>query len=144
MEAKEFLNLLRHDEIVAAIRRQERRTSGEIRVCICHRRVDDPVQAAQSEFERLGMTRTQERNGVLIFVAPLSRNFAVIGDAGIHARCGDSLWPEVSQFLARQFAEGRFTEGIVEGIQAAGDKLAEHFPPRGDDRNELPDDVVEN
>ena len=81
---KQFLNQLRHDDIVAAIRNAEQKTSGEIRVFISHKNVDDPVAAAQSHFERLGMTKTHHRNGILIFVAPRARKFAVIGDTAVH------------------------------------------------------------
>jgi len=70
MHPRTFSKHLHHDKIVAAIRDAEHKTSGEIRVSISHKHIDDPVAAAQAEFLRLGMNKSPERNGVLIFVAP--------------------------------------------------------------------------
>ena len=53
---------------------------------------DDAIAAAQAQFAALGMDKTAERNGVLIYVAPRVRKFAIIGDAGVHTRCGDEFW----------------------------------------------------
>lgn len=128
--------------VVAAIAAAERRTSGEIRVLFSRHQADDPVAAAKRQFERLGMTATAERNGVLIFVAPRSRAFAVIGDTAVHEKCGDAFWIELAAALGDHFKRGDFTGGLVLGIERAGALLAEHFPRRPDDVNELPDDIA--
>ena len=96
MRAQAFLNQLRHDDLVAAIREAERHTSGEIRVFISRKTVDDPVAAAQAAFLRLGMAKTKHRNAVLIFVDPRTRKFAVIGDAGVHEKCGEVFWRDLA------------------------------------------------
>jgi uncharacterized membrane protein len=142
MRAKEFLSQLRHDDIVAAIREAERQTSGEIRVFVSRKEVDDPVPAAQAAFVRLGMEKTKERNGVLIFVAPRVNRFAIIGDSAVHAKCGDSFWTEVRDCMAEHFRKSDFTHGIIYGIKKAGTLLSQHFPRQPDDQNELPDDVA--
>jgi uncharacterized membrane protein len=142
MKPKQFLNQLRHDDIVAAIRTAERQTSGEIRVFISHKKMNDAVAAAQATFVRLGMSKTHERNGVLIFVAPLGRSFAVIGDEGVHQRCGDAFWRAMAAEMAGYFKKAEFTEGILHGVRKAGKLLAAHFPHRPGDRNELPDGVA--
>ena len=92
MKPKAFLSQLDEASLVAAIAAAESKTSGEIRVFLSHRKPDDAVAAAQRAFDQLGMARTRERNGVLIFVAPKARKFAVIGDAGVHQHCGDDFW----------------------------------------------------
>ena len=89
------------------------------------------------------MTQTRHRNGVLIFLAPRSRTFAVIGDTGVHEKCGDSFWRELADAMSEYFKRGDFTAGLVHGIERAGALLAEHFPPAAGDRNELPDDIEE-
>ena len=88
MHPRTFAKHLHHDNIVAAIRDAEHKTSGQIRVSIRPNHIDDPVVAAQMEFMRLGMNESPERNGVLIFVVPRSHKFAVIGDEAVHAKCG--------------------------------------------------------
>ena len=125
---RDFAKHLHHDDIVAAIRDTEHKTSGEIRVCISHKHVDDPVAAAQAEFLRLGMNKSAERNGVLIFVAPRAHKFAVIGDKAVHAKCGDEFWRKLADAMSDYFRKAEFTPGIIHGVQKAGDLLAEHFP----------------
>lgn len=142
MHAKKFLNQLRHDDIVAAIREAERETSGEIRVFVSHRVVDDPVPAAYAVFLRLGMEKTKGRNGVLIFVAPCAQKFAVIGDTAIHSKCGEVFWVEMRDSMAEHFRKAEFTHAIIHGVKKAGALLSQHFPRQPDDENELPDDVA--
>jgi uncharacterized membrane protein len=109
-----------------------------------------PVAAVQTaaarQFEALGMTRTAERNGVLLFVAPASQTFAVIGDQGIHARCGPDFWKDVAAAMETDFRAGRYTDGIVKGVARAGEALATHFPRQEGtpDTNELSDEVTED
>lgn len=132
---------INHGAVVSAIRAAEGQTSGEIRVVVARGKIDDAMSAAKRHFERLGMTKTAARNGVLIFVAPSSRAFAVIGDRGVHEKCGDAFWRELADAMAERFQHGEFTAGLVHGIERAGTVLAQHFPAQPDDRNELPDDV---
>lgn len=118
-----------HDRVNAAIVAAEGRTSGRIRVLIARHRAPQPVAAAQKHFPRLGIARLPERNGVLLFVAPRSRTFAVIGDQGVHEKCGDAFWSELAAAMTGYFKKGDFTEGLVHGIERAGALLAGHFPP---------------
>lgn len=144
-DLKAFLGKLDHERIVAAIRDAEARSRGEIRVHASSRAVADARQEAVVRFERLGMTATQERNGILIYVAPLSRSFAIVGDSGIHERCGADFWKEIAAAMEQDFRAGRFSDGLVKGIARAGDALAEHFPRSGaPDVNELSDSVSED
>ena len=128
MHPKQFTKHLHHDNIVAEIRNAEKKTSGQIRVFISHESVDDPVATAQKEFVRLGMTKSPEKNGVLIFVAPRTHKFAVIGDAGVHAKCGDEFWRELAKAMTDYFRKSEFTEGILHGVRKAGELLTVHFP----------------
>jgi len=141
MKHRAFLQQLAHADIVAAIRRAEQKTSGEIRVFISRKAVDDPVAAGQAQFDRLGMRQTSHRNGVLIFVAPTARKFAILGDTGVHEKCGDAFWRAVAAEMTGHFKNAAFTAGIVHGIQKAGELLAVHFPAQPGDTNELPDQV---
>ncbi len=143
MHHRKFVRQLAHERLHAAIQEAEQKTSGEIRVLISHRSAPDPVAAAQEAFLRLGMQQTKERNAVLLFVAPRSRTFAVIGDQAVHARCGDGSWRELAAAMTGYFKRGEFTDGLIHGVARAGELLAAHFPRAPDDRNELPDDVIE-
>ena len=130
MHPKAFAKHLHHDGIVAAIRDTEHKTSGEIRVCISPKHIDDAVAAAQAEFLRLGMNQSKARNGVLIFVAPRAHKFAVIGDEAVHAKCGTEFWRQLADAMSGYFRKSEFTPGIIHGVQKAGELLAEYFPRR--------------
>ena len=78
---------------------------------------------------------------MLIFVAPRSRNFAIVGDQAIHERCGESFWRDVTAQMTEHFRQGQFTQGIVHAVAKAGALLGEHFPRQKGDQNELSDAV---
>jgi uncharacterized membrane protein len=127
-----------------AVRAAELRTSGEIRVAVVRFVFwGDVRRAAERAFVRLGMTRTRERNGVLIFVAPRRHRFAVLGDVGIHEKVGAKFWSEVVDKIAAELRRGDITAGLVAGVKAVGEALSSAFPyVPGRDVNELPDTVA--
>jgi uncharacterized membrane protein len=139
-----FFSSLDHDRIVASIAAAEKRSSGQIRVHVTRERPRNLEARARRRFERLGMTATADRNGVLIYVAPNLRRFQILGDKGIHERCGDDFWRETAAEMEGEFREGRFTEGILRGIQKIGDVLEAHFPRGAKVANELPDEITED
>jgi uncharacterized membrane protein len=88
------------------------------------------------------MHQTADRNGVLIFVAPRARKFAIIGDSGVHARCGDEFWTKVAAEMTSHFKQENFTAGLLHAIQKAGELLTEHFPGKPDNPNQLSDEIA--
>ncbi len=127
--------------IVAAIREAEKKTSGEIRVHLERKADSDILAHAAREFERLGMTRTEARNGVLIFMGVKSRRFAVLGDRGIHEKVPAGFWDEIAAGMAAAFREDRFADGLAAAIRQIGGKLGQYFPYERTDLNELPDEI---
>lgn len=144
MRTKEFISQLDHDRIVGAIKDAEAKTSGQIRVYIQRGKLEgDPLIAAQEKFQKLGMQTTTERNGILILVIPRARKFAVIGDEGVHQKCGNQFWQQLVEKMRLHFQNENFTDALVEAIQEAGELLASHFPKTSAPRNELPDEIIE-
>jgi uncharacterized membrane protein len=143
MKASEFLGLIDETAVLAAVKDAESRTSGEVRVFVSRRRLRgrDVTALAASEFHRLDMDTTEDRNAVLFYVVPRDSAFAVIGDEAVHAKCGQDFWNETARAVENEFSGGRFTEGLVAGIRRAADLLAGHFPRCPGDRNELPDAI---
>ena len=136
---REWLRRIDTERIEQAIARAEARTSGEIRVSIAPLFVGDVQRTAEQAFVRLGMADTRERNGVLVFVVPARKKFAILGDEGVHARVGQAFWDELGALMSATFHDDRYTEGLVAVIDRIGERLAEHFPVAAGDRNELPD-----
>jgi uncharacterized membrane protein len=144
MKPHEFIAQLDEARLVAAIQGAECKSSGEIRVYVSHQRRENVLDAARRRFHKLGMTRTRERNAVLVYFAPLSHQFAIWGDQGVHEKCGDEFWREIVSGMTPLLKAGQFTEAIVRAIERTGDVLARHFPRERDDKNELPDRIEQD
>jgi uncharacterized membrane protein len=127
--------------VLAAIREAEARTSGEICVHVERRCAGSAIGTAGRWFRRLGMEATAGRNGILFYVAVDDREFAIVGGAGIHAKVGDAFWEALRDAMRDDFAKGDPAAGLIRAIGEAGSRLAEHFPRRADDANELPDEI---
>lgn len=137
-----FFKKQEEQRIVAAIREAESQTSGEIRVHLEREIVGDVQSVGFRIFHELEMDNTADRNGVLIFLVPDIRRFAIIGDEGINKVVPPHFWEDVRDLMQRNFRQGDFVLGICEGVKLAGMKLKEHFPHNGDaDVNELPDEI---
>jgi uncharacterized membrane protein len=139
---KAFLAVLDQPRIVAAIGSAEQETSGEIRIHIQPKATGgDARYVAERIFERLGMTKTALRNGVLLFIASEERSFVILGDKGIDEKVPAGFWDEIAGKLTSRFRNGEFTDGIIEAITAAGHQLKTYFPRAEDDVNELSDEI---
>ncbi len=144
MKVRHFFSKLDSDRIVAAIARAESGTSGEIRVHVTRSEPEDVEKRARERFAKLGMTNTAERNGVLFYIAPRIRKFQILGDEGVHEKCADDFWKATAVEIEEAFRQGRFTDGLVAGIDRIGELLKAHFPRSDKDKNELPDAIDED
>jgi uncharacterized membrane protein len=141
MKASSFFTKEQQAQILSAVKEAEKETSGEIRVHIETSFIGEVLDRAAWVFKKLDMNKTEEGNGVLFYLAVENKQFAIIGDAGINSKVPAGFWDEISGLLMKNFREGRFTEGLAEGIIMAGKQLKIHFPYKSDDKNELPDDI---
>ena len=126
--------------LIATIQKVEQNTSAEVRVHLDQHHNPNPFEEAQKIFEKLGMTATENRNGVLIFLGTKTRSFSVIGDTGIHQKVGSDFWDQIASILGNTFRQDLFAEGLVEAIEKIGEVLTLHFPATHT-RNELPDEI---
>jgi len=136
-----FLTPSEEQEIVAAIRVAEKQTSGEIRVHIENTSKGDIEARALEVFSSLKMYNTDQRNGVLIYVAVDDRNFAIYGDQGINDVVKDTFWDDTIHSIQAQFKKGHFKQGLIDGILKAGEQLKVYFPWDDTDKNELSDSI---
>jgi len=141
MSQSEFLATLEQPRIVDAIGEAEMKTSGEIRVHIQPKARGEIRTVAERTFERLGMTKTELRNGVLLFIACDEHRFVILGDRGIDAKVPPGFWDDIAANLTNRFQRGEFTDGIVEAIRAAGEQLGTYFPRAAGDVNELANEI---
>ena len=141
MFSKDFFTPSQQESIQASIATAELNTSGEIRLHVDDKCSGDPVAKAIKVFEKLKMHETELRNGVLIYVAIKDKKLAIVGDKGINEAVSDDFWDAIKNDLVFHFKEGKYTEGLVEGIHASGEQLKAHFPYQSDDTNELSNDI---
>jgi uncharacterized membrane protein len=87
------------------------------------------------------MTKTAQRNGVLIFLATGNKKFAVLGDVGINEKVPEGFWNDVVQIMREYFKQNKFAEGISEAVLRIGEKLKAYFPYEVHDKNELSDQI---
>jgi uncharacterized membrane protein len=127
--------------VVAAIRRAELATSGEIRVHIEVGAAAPALDVAKQVFHQLGMDKTADRNGVLILLEVDRREFAIIGDEGINKVVSEDFWDTERDVMQQHFRRGEFARGIELAIEQVGAKLKQFFPHQTDDVNELPDEI---
>lgn len=138
------ITILNHKEdllVVEAIKKAELNTSGEIKVHIENHCRGDVEKRSVVVFNKLKLNETKQRNGVLIYLAVRDHKFAILGDEGINKVVGDSFWNDVKDLMLSYFKEGRFAEGLEQGIMRCGEKLKTYFPYQSDDINEIPDEI---
>jgi len=130
------------EQIRIAIENAEKNTSGEIRIC-AERNCPAPsaFDRAANYFLKIGMDKTSQRNGVLIYIATDDHKFAIIGDEGINKQVPEGFWDSTKERMIGKFRTGSLASGIIEGITAAGEQLQKLFPVQDGDKNELSDDI---
>jgi len=139
-----MINFFKPEEetlIIAAIRKAEAKTSGEIRVHLEKHPHGTALKEAERVFRKLGMHKTTERNGVLIILIPEEKKFAIIGDKGINDVVEADFWDSERDLMQDYFRKGQFCAGLVAAIDDIGEKLKMFFPSKDSNENELPDNI---
>ncbi len=145
MTTGQFLTPQQEQRIIKAIQTAEKNTSGEIRVHLESKNKEKPsMPYVESVFDRIGMTQTKDRNGVLFYVDIKHKVFTVLGDKGIDAKVPPDFWQDVKKEVLKHFKTGDYTLGLERGILMVGKKLKNFFPYQNDDVNELPDEISKN
>ncbi|MGA3287564.1 MAG: TPM domain-containing protein [Bacteroidota bacterium] len=132
--------------IAAAISEAEKLTAGEIRVSIRQKRrwrerKLSIEEMARREFHDLGMTKTKDHTGILIFLLMDERKFFILADEGIHNKVEEATWTKIAEEISSHFSKKNFHQGVIHGVQAVGRVLSRFFPRKATDTNELPNDV---
>jgi len=128
-------------DIITAIHEAELNTSGEVRVHIENELKGDVLDRAAYIFEKLGIHKTKERNGILFYLAYGSKKYAILGDAGINEKVEENFWDDIKEEMAKNFKNEDFSEGLITGIILTGEQLKKHFPYQLDDVNELSNEI---
>lgn len=98
---------------------------------------------AHAQFLDLGLSSTTDRTGVMLFVSAAEHYVEILVDRRVRECVGDEEWRAVIAAFVAAVRDGRVADGFVQAIEASGDRLASAFPWTPDDRNELPNRLVE-
>ena len=135
--------------IEAAIRASEKTHDGELRFAVEAALHPLPVwrgqtarQRAREVFAQLHVWDTEHNSGVLIYVQLVDRRIEIVADRGISAQVTQKQWDTICRGIEHAYRKGEFEQGTLAGIREITALLAAHFPPSGDNPNELPDRPV--
>ena len=138
-----WLFLLLFTLFVLVLRPLVSRFPALLRLFLRRDRMEAEVErAAFTHFFTEGLHTTREATGVLIFLSVLERRVWILGDRGINARIQPKSWQEFVDRLTAGIRAGHGCTALCTVIAEIGDLLADRFPPRPDDRNELEDLVI--
>ena len=129
------------------IKEMEKKTSGEIRVAVKEKKSffnrKKQIRAlAERAFYKLNMHNTRDKTGILLYLQLNERQFYILADKGINEKVGEAAWQKVRDEIQSQFHDGKFSEGLIWGIERVGKILSEYFPIKGDDTNELSNKII--
>lgn len=127
--------------LVDTIQTAEDLTSGEIRVHIDSTTLDHNAKVAWDVFRSLNMDQTKERNAVLFHVNFEQKYLTIIGDEGIHRKVRQAFWDQLHDEITTGFANNKYCEALQNAILKTGNELKKYFPIKGENKNELPNEI---
>lgn len=144
---KEYLSDDDLDKIANSINEIEKKTSGELRVCIKKKRGlleknKSLRELAFREFSKLNMHKTRDRTGVLLLILFNEKKFEILADVGINEKISTSLWDEISSIMKDHFTKREYLEGIQFALGRIGEILIKEFKTKDDDTDELSNEVI--
>jgi putative membrane protein len=87
--------------------------------------------------------RTAARVGILLYLSLDERMAEIVADEAIHKAVPAERWGEAMAALVDEVREGKPAEGMAAAVAQIGTILSENFPKTEEDRNELPDRLIE-
>lgn len=137
-----FLTETELNTLVEVIQKAENLSTGEIRIHIDANTESDFAKKAWSVFQSLEMDKTQERNGVLFYINFEQKYLTIIGDKGIHQKVNQQFWDNLHDEMTYGFAKQIYFETIKKAILKTGGELKKYFPIKGENPNELPNEIT--
>ena len=98
-------------------------------------------RGARAAFAALGIEKTRQRSGILVFVALFERTALLVPDEGIPTPLLGDAYQAIGSGLAKSVAALDF-EAFLRELTELGPLLSGVLPRRPDDENELCDDVA--
>ena len=138
-------------DIQSAADAVERNTVGEIVLSFRNKKsllekLYSNHELALKDFNRLGVHKTKERTGVLVFLIFEEKYFDIIADEGLFVKIPDETWNKMEEKLKEDFRNKNYSAGIIALINEMGEVLSREFPTRAgaDNDDEIQNEIVIN
>lgn len=99
-------------------------------------------RAAAAAFQQNRLRNTKDSTGILIYISLYEHQVKIMGDDAISAKLSQADWCRICDSIINSFRQKQYTTGIVDGINLTGKLLAEHFPIKEDDKDELVNELI--
>ena len=136
-----FFSDIESEQLVNKISELEQKTESEIRIHIEDVCEESAFDRAVEVFQKLGMQKTKDKTGILIYLATQDKKMAVLGDKGINEKLENNFWDSIIEKRKVKFETQGVSSGLELGLELIGQKLIEYFPERGTPSNQLPNDI---
>ena len=105
--------------------------------------LDDAVErAARAAFVEQGVSRTQGRTGLLVYISLFERRVVLVGDVAIdEANLGETIANAKTNLQTALLAKDSLV-ATTDALRKLGEALGEALPRSNDDVNELADEVA--
>jgi putative membrane protein len=97
---------------------------------------------AELEFHRAGIGRTENKTGILLFLALEDHEAVVLADHGISSKLPPETWSDVVSLMLNGIKKKDLASGLSSAVTRCGDILSKHFPVSSTDRNELSNHLI--
>ncbi len=119
-------------DLTGILKHLEQTTSFEIVVRITSKKVM-MEETARAEYTQLGLDRSKDNAGLLLYINLFHRKFIFLAGDGIVDKLGGEWLQKYADMLEERFRKYKFGFGLHDVIARIGMDLKEHFPPVGQD-----------
>lgn len=99
-------------------------------------------EKALVSFLEHGLHETRDKTGILILISLFEHRVVVLADSGINAKVPEHTWDEIVTMILPGLKNGQACSTLCAAITRCGELLAESFPRKEDDTDELPNLIV--
>lgn len=98
---------------------------------------------AYETFIILGLQKTTNHQAVMIYVSAYEKYVQILTDGAISSKIDNSIWQNTIDKFTAKVKNKEFDNGFSEAIEEIGEILVEKFPIQENDKNELPNHLIE-
>ncbi len=98
---------------------------------------------ANKQFTSLGLHKTKTKQAIMFFVSLEEKYVEIITDSVIKEKIPDSYWQDIVDEFIKDVKNDNLKNGYIKVIKSCNEILIKNFPIQKNDKNELPNDVIE-